>query len=69
MFLGRRVDNTISLYYQRILEHGDRLDLEQLKDAYRDGWRADEEAERKPLGIAWEEDLRSGSGVLHRVPP
>ena len=58
MFLGRRVDDTISLYYQRILDHCERLDLEQLKDAYRDRWRADEETERERLGIAWEEDLR-----------
>jgi PD-(D/E)XK nuclease superfamily len=57
MFLGRRVDETISLYYQRILDHGDRLDVEQLKDAYRDGWRADEKAERERLGIGWEEEL------------
>src|ERR1035437_11105498 len=41
MFLGRRVDDTISLYYQRILDHGERLDLDQLKDAYRDRWQAD----------------------------
>jgi hypothetical protein len=58
MFLGRRVDDTISLYYQRILDHGERLDLDQLKDAYRDGWRADEEAERASLGISWEQELR-----------
>jgi PD-(D/E)XK nuclease superfamily len=58
MFLGRRVDDPITLYYRRILEHGDRLELDQVKDAYRDGWRADEEAERERLGIAWEDDLR-----------
>ena len=52
MFLGRRVDDAISFCYQRILDHGDRLDLEQVKDAFRDGWRADAEAEREQLGIA-----------------
>jgi hypothetical protein len=57
MFLGRRVDDTISLYYQRVLDHDERLDLDQLKDAYRDRWRADLEAERASLGIGWEEDL------------
>jgi hypothetical protein len=57
MFLGRRVDDTIGLYYQRILDHGERLELEQLKDAYRDGWRADEQAERERLGISWEQEL------------
>jgi hypothetical protein len=60
MFLGRRVDDTISLYYQRILDHGDRLDLKQLKHAYRDGWRADEEAERASLGIGWEDGVGDG---------
>jgi PD-(D/E)XK nuclease superfamily len=58
MFLGRRVDDTISIYYQRILDHGERLELDQLKDAYRDGWRAHEEAERANLGISWEQELR-----------
>lgn len=57
MFLGRRVDDAITLYYQQILEHGDRLSLEQLKDAYRDTWHAEAEAEAQQLGIAWEEDL------------
>ncbi len=57
MFLGRRVDDTIGLYYQRIVDHEERLDLDQLKDAYRDRWRADLEAERASLGIGWEEDL------------
>jgi PD-(D/E)XK nuclease superfamily len=57
MFLGRRVDDTISVYYQRILDHGERLELEQLKDAYRDRWQADLEAERASLGIGWEHDL------------
>jgi hypothetical protein len=41
MFLGRRVDDTISLYYQRILEHGEHLTVDQVKDAYRDRWQAD----------------------------
>jgi len=57
MFLGRQVDDAITLYYQRILEHGDRLALEQVKDAYRDTWHAEAEAESQRLGIAWEDDL------------
>jgi hypothetical protein len=57
MFLGRRIDDTISLYYQRVLDHGERLTVDQVKDAYRDGWRADEEAERDRLGIGWEDEL------------
>src|SRR3954470_24122993 len=38
MFLGGRVDDTLTLYYSRILEHGERLSLDQLRDAYRDRW-------------------------------
>jgi hypothetical protein len=37
---------------------GDRLSLEQVKDAYRDSWQAEAEAEAQQLGIAWENDLR-----------
>ena len=59
MFLGRRVDDAITLYYRRILEHGERLSPEQLKDAYRDTWHAEAEAEAEQLGIAWEDDLGS----------
>jgi hypothetical protein len=58
MFLGRRVDDAITLYYRQILERGERLTVEQVKDAYRDRWRADLEAERASLGIGWEQELR-----------
>jgi hypothetical protein len=57
MFLGRRVDDAITLYYRRILEHRERLSVDQVKDAFRDGWKAAAEAEREQLGIAWEEDM------------
>jgi hypothetical protein len=60
MFLGRRVDDAITLYYRRILEHHERLDVDQVKDAYRDGWRTDAEAEHARLGIAWEDELPAG---------
>ena len=55
MFLGRRVDDAITLYYRRILEQAERLSLDQVKDAYRDSWHNESEAE--PLGIAWEDEL------------
>jgi len=55
MFLGSRVDDAITLYYQRILEHGERLSVDQVKDAFWDDWKA--AAEREQLGIAWEEDM------------
>ena len=58
MFLGRQVDDTITLYYRHILDHGERLSVDQLKDAFWEGWKAAAEAEREQLGIAWETDLR-----------
>ena len=58
MFLGRQVDDAITLYYRHILEHGERLSVDQLKDAFWDGWKAAAAAEREQLGIAWETDLR-----------
>jgi hypothetical protein len=58
MFLGRQVDDAITLYYRRILEHGEHLSLDQVRDAYWDGWKAAAEAERDQLGITWEDDLR-----------
>jgi hypothetical protein len=39
MFLGSRVDDAVSLYYRRILQQDERLDLEQVKDAYRNLWQ------------------------------
>ena len=47
MFLGSRVDDALSLYYQRILEHGERLDLAQVKDAYRELWSTELHAEER----------------------
>src|SRR5207248_2453404 len=58
MFLGRQVDDAISRYYQHLLDHGERLTLDQVKDAYWDGWKAATEGEREHLGVAWEADLR-----------
>ena len=57
MFLGSRVDDAVSAYYRRILEHGDRLALDQVKDAYRDVWHASLEKEASQRGITWEQDL------------
>ena len=61
MFLGRQVNDAITLYYRHILEHGERLSVDQVKDAFWDGWKAAAEAEREQLGIAWETDLREDS--------
>jgi hypothetical protein len=57
MFLGRQVDDAITLYYRHILDHGERLTVDQLKDAFWEGWKAAAEAEREQLGIAWETHL------------
>jgi PD-(D/E)XK nuclease superfamily len=61
IFLGRQVDDAITLYYRHILDHGERLSVDQLKDAFWDGWKAATETEREQLGIAWETDLREDS--------
>ena len=53
MFLGSRVDDALSLYYRRILDHNERLDVAQVKDAYRDLWHTELQAEEQQLGIDW----------------
>ena len=57
MFLGRIVDEAISIYYQRILDTGERLTQDEVRDAYRDSWHAGVEAEAHKLGIDWEDEL------------
>ncbi len=61
MFLGRQVDDAITLYYRHILDHGEHLSVDQVKDAFGDGWKATAETEREQLGIAWEAELREDS--------
>jgi len=53
MFLGGRVDDALTTYYRRLLEHGDRLTLDQLHDAYRDHWTRELAAEQAQRGILW----------------
>jgi hypothetical protein len=57
MFLGSRVDDALSAYHRWILEHGDRLALDQVLDVYREVWRAELETEQDSRGVDWEEDL------------
>ena len=57
MFLGSRVDDALAAYHRRILEHGDRLAVDQVLDIYRERWRTELETERDQQGIDWEEDL------------
>ena len=53
MFLGSRVDDAVSLYYRRIIDEHERLDLEQVKDAYRALWQTELDAEYEKLGVNW----------------
>ena len=55
------MDDALTLYYRHILDHGERLSVDQVKDAFWDGWKAGAETEREQLGIAWETDLREDS--------
>jgi hypothetical protein len=57
MFLGGRVDDALSAYFRRLLEHGDRLALDQVLDLYRDHWAEALEVEGDKQGIDWEEEL------------
>jgi hypothetical protein len=50
MFLGRQVDEAISLYHRHLLDHGERLSVDHLKDAFWDGWKAAAQAEREATG-------------------
>jgi hypothetical protein len=57
MFLGGRVDETLTAYYRRIVEHDERLTLDQVHDSYRDLWTQQLAAERDKRGIDWEDAL------------
>src|SRR5436305_4496986 len=50
MFLGSRVDDALSAYHRRILEHGDRLEVDQVLDLYREQWHTELDAERDAQG-------------------
>ena len=50
MFLGRQVDDAITLYYRHILDHGEHLSVDQIKDAFWDGWKAAAEADASSSG-------------------
>jgi hypothetical protein len=57
MFLGRRVDDALSDYFRRLLEHGDSLSLDQVLDLYRHNWVEALEVERGKQAIDWEDEL------------
>ena len=55
MFLGSRVDDALSLYYRKILEYDERLNIAQVKDAYRDLWHTELQAEEQQQGVDWQD--------------
>jgi len=57
MFLGSRVDDALTLYFRRQLEHGDNLTVEQVADAYRDRWQAELATADNDRGVDWDQDL------------
>jgi hypothetical protein len=57
MFLGGRVDDALSAYFRLLLEHGDRLCVDQVLDIYRHHWTDALEEERDKQGIDWEDEL------------
>jgi hypothetical protein len=57
MLVGSRVDDALSAYHRRILEHGDRLAIDQVLDLYREQWQAGLEAENEKEGVDWEQEL------------
>ena len=60
MFLGARVDDALSTYHRHQLEHGERLTLDQLHDAYRDHWTRELAAEHAQRGVRWDARARRG---------
>jgi len=57
MFLGSRVDDALSGYHRRILEHGDRLAVDQVLDIYRERWAEELAIEEDKQGVGWEDEL------------
>jgi hypothetical protein len=57
MFLGSRVDDAVSAYHRRILEHGDRIAVDEVLDIYREQWVEELAVEEDKRGIGWEDEL------------
>jgi hypothetical protein len=62
MFLGARVDDALTLYYRRQLEHGDNLSVDQVADAYRDRWQAELACANDDRGVDWDDGLGEARG-------
>ena len=57
MFLGSRVDETLSHYYRHWLEHRERVELRELERFFGANWKQQLAAENDKLGVAWDERL------------
>lgn len=79
MFLGSRVDDTLCLYYQQLIDTGETLTPTQLQDHYRDRWSAQIAYEHDRHGISWNDalpeqaafnlGLRALETALNRIVP
>src|SRR5437016_4888001 len=54
MFLGSRVDDALSAYHRWILEHGDRLAVDQVLDIYRERWTEELAVEGDKQRVGWD---------------
>ncbi len=57
MFLGSRIDETLTHYYRHWLEHRERLGLRELKRFFGANWKQQLAAENDKRGVAWDERL------------
>jgi hypothetical protein len=63
MFLGSRVDETLTHYYRHWLEHEERLGLRELKRFFGANWKQQLAAENDKLGVTWDERLDRHSAL------
>jgi PD-(D/E)XK nuclease superfamily len=60
-FVGNRVDDAVSRYYQHLL-HGEQLTPQQLTKVFNDIWKAEVQREQKRHGgVRWPTDLPAGN--------
>src|ERR1700751_1768910 len=55
MFLGSRVDDALSHYYRTMLQHRERLAIDELQEFYAANWREQLEHEQDERGVDWSE--------------
>ncbi len=67
MFLGSRVDDALTFYYNWLLGQREHLDVEQITDRYRDCWREALDEEDAKQGVRWGELEERGAFELGRA--